>query len=67
MTDAGKLRIEKRMELDELDAKRKEVEQELYNAEANLQQLQSTQVQLMTSQLEGKKRQKLDYTPVRQM
>ena len=61
MTDAGKLRIEKRMELDELDAKRKEVEQELYNAEANLQQLQSTQVQLMTSQLEGKKRQKLDY------
>ena len=39
MTDAGKLRIEKCMELDELDAKRKEVEQELYNAEANLGQL----------------------------
>ena len=49
------------MELDELDAKRKQVQHELDNAEANLSKLHATQVKLMATQLEGKKRQKLDY------
>ena len=61
MTEARKLCIEKRQQLDDLDEKREKLQQDLYNAEANLQELHATQVKLMTSQLEGKKRQKLDY------
>ena len=61
MTEARKLCIEKRQQLYDLDDKREKLQQDLYNAEANLQELHATQVKLMTSQLEGKKRQKLDY------
>ena len=61
MVGARLLCIEARIELDELEKKRKQVQQKLASAEDNLRTLHETQVKLTATQLEGKKRQKLDY------
>ena len=50
----------KRKKLDELDAEREKLEQDLMSQEAKLVELHKNRVDVVEVQLQGKKKQKLD-------